>query len=65
MIHKIVLNLFISSKDQNGNMNGRELQFAYSYLAVVIDFLNRHGMDDNKDEAIYSLLHQFQFGINS
>lgn len=64
-IHEIILNLFISSKDQNGNMNGRELQFANSYLAMIIDYLNRHGMDDNKDEAIYSLLHQFQFGINS
>lgn len=65
MIHKITLNLFISSKSQNGNMNGRELQFAYSYLAILIDYLNRHGLDDNKDESIYSLLHQFQFGINS
>jgi TetR/AcrR family transcriptional regulator len=64
-IHKIVLNLFISSKDQNGNMNGRELQFAYSYLAVLIDYLNRHGMDDNNESDIYSLVHQFQFGINS
>jgi TetR/AcrR family transcriptional regulator len=64
-IHKIVLNLFIASKEQNGNMNGREQQFAYSYLAIIIDYLNRHGIDDNKDEALYLLLHQFQFGINS
>lgn len=64
-IYNLVLTLFIESKVQNGNMNNREEQFTYSYLAMLIDYLNRHGEDDNNDKYIYSLLHQFQFGINS
>lgn len=64
-IYSIVLDLFIQSKAQNGNINNRERQFAYSYLAIIVDYLNRHEKNENNEEAIYSLLHQFQFGINS
>jgi AcrR family transcriptional regulator len=64
-IYEITLNLFTKSKEQNGNMNNREKQFTYSYLAVVVDYLNRHEMDENKEQGLYGLLHQFQFGINS
>ncbi|MBK5200023.1 MAG: TetR/AcrR family transcriptional regulator [Spirochaetaceae bacterium] len=64
-IYNIVVNLFVASKVQNGNMNNREEQFSYSYLAMLIDYLNRHGEEMNNDQFLYSLLHQFQFGINS
>ena len=64
-IYHIVLSLFVASKVQNGNMNNREEQFSYSYLAMLIDYLNRNGELSDKDSSLYSLLHQFQFGINS
>lgn len=64
-IYNIVFNLFVASKVQNGNMNNREEQFSYSYLAMLVDYLNRHGEEMDNEKFLYSLLHQFQFGINS
>lgn len=68
-LYESAVELFRSSSEELGNMNGREEQFALSYIGIINQYLMRcTGQNMRRDDEIRrldSLVDQYMYGIFS
>lgn len=63
---KTFVDLFLKYKDQLGNMNGRQEQFARVFIGILNEYaIMLEEKDDIDDSMIYMIVHQFMHGIYS
>ena len=68
---RIIVKVFEDAREQLGNMNNREKQFAIGFIGLLNYYLimvceeNDGKQIDISEETIRSLVHQFMHGINS
>ena len=68
---RIIVKVFEDAREQLGNMNNREKQFAIGFIGLLNYYLimvceeNDGKQNDISEETIRSLVHQFMHGINS
>ena len=63
------VDMFTDSKDELGNMNGREEQFALSYIGVINQYMlwcaDRGGSREEEIRQLDKLIDQYMYGIFS
>lgn len=67
-INEIAMSIFINAKDVLGNMNGREKQFAVTFLGILSFYVYSCRFADNpkmNKNEVDRIIHQFLHGIYS